>query len=62
MKYTNKKLKIEKVSVKYLAKRYGTPAYCYSFKQLKENIYNFKKNFLALSKNIFSWTFLMALA
>ena len=49
MKYTNKKLKIEKVSVKYLAKRYGTPAYCYSFKQLKENIYNFKKNFRSFS-------------
>ena len=49
MKYINKKLKIEKVSVQHLAKKYGTPTYCYSFSQLKENIYNFKKNFGSFS-------------
>ena len=45
MRYINKKLKIERVSVQNIAKKYNTPAYCYSYKQLKENIYNFKKNF-----------------
>ena len=49
MKYINKKLKIERVSVQNLAKKYGTPAYCYSLKQLKENIQNFKKNFRSFS-------------
>jgi len=45
MKYINKKLKIEKVTIQNIAKTYGTPAYCYSFDQIKENIINFKKNF-----------------
>ena len=45
MKYINEKLTIEKVDVQNIAKKYGTPAYCYSYKQLKENIDNFKKNF-----------------
>ena len=49
MKYINKKLKIEKVSVQNIAQKYGTPAYCYSFSQLRENIYNFKKNFGSFS-------------
>ena len=49
MKYINKKLKIEKVSVQNVAKKYGTPTYCYSFNQLKENINNFKKNFRSFS-------------
>ena len=43
MKYINKKLIIEKVNIQNIAKKYGTPAYCYSYKQLKENINNFKK-------------------
>ena len=34
MKYINKKLTIEKVSIQNIAKKYGTPAYCYSYKQL----------------------------
>ena len=45
MKYINKKLSIEKVNIDNIAKKYNTPAYCYSYKQLKENIRNFKKNF-----------------
>ena len=49
MKYINKKLTIEKVSVQNIAKKYGTPAYCYSFSQLKNNISNFKKNFNSFS-------------
>ena len=49
MRYINKKLKIEKISLQSIAKKYGTPAYCYSFSQLKENIVNFKKNFKSFS-------------
>jgi diaminopimelate decarboxylase len=45
MKYINKSLYIEKIKVQDIAKRFGTPIYCYSYKQLKENIGNFKKNF-----------------
>jgi diaminopimelate decarboxylase len=49
MKYINKKLTIEKMSVQNIANKYGTPAYCYSYKQLKENINNFKKSFKSFS-------------
>ena len=49
MKYINKKLSIEKVAVEIIAKRYKTPTYCYSYKQLKENIQNFKKHFKSFS-------------
>ena len=49
MKYINKKLTIEKISVETIAKRYGTPAYCYSFKEFKKNILDFKKNFKSFS-------------
>ena len=49
MKYINKKLKIESINIQNIAKKFGTPAYCYSYKQLKENINNFKKNFKSFS-------------
>ncbi len=49
MKYINKKLFIEKVSVESIAKKYGTPTYCYSYDRLKKNIINFKKNFKPFS-------------
>ena len=45
MKYINKKFVIEKVNAQNIEKKYGTPAYCYSFNQLKKNILNFKKKF-----------------
>ena len=45
MKYINKSFSIEKVKAQYIAKKFGTPIYCYSYGQLKENIINFKKNF-----------------
>jgi len=45
MKYINKCLTIERVNVQDIAKQFGTPAYCYSYEQLKENINNFKKKF-----------------
>ncbi len=49
MKYINKKLSIEKVAVENIAKRFKTPTYCYSYKQLKGNIRNFKKSFKSFS-------------
>ena len=45
MKYINKKLTIERISVQNIANKYGTPTYCYSYKKLNKNINNFKKNF-----------------
>ena len=35
MKYINKGLVIERVNVKDLANKFGTPTYCYSFNKLK---------------------------
>jgi diaminopimelate decarboxylase len=49
MKYINKSLSIEKIKVQNIAKKFGTPIYCYSYKKLKENISNFKKNFKSFS-------------
>ena len=49
MKYIDKKLVIENISIQNIAKRFGTPAYCYSYNQLKQNIKNFKKNFKSFS-------------
>ncbi len=49
MKYINKKLKIEKVTVQNIAKKFGTPSYCYSFEQLTKNINHFKNNFKSFS-------------
>ena len=43
MEYINKKFTIEKISIESIAKKYGTPSYCYSLNQLKKNINNFKK-------------------
>ena len=49
MKYNNKQLTIENINFKSLAQKFGTPAYCYSYSKLKENINNFKKNFKSFS-------------
>jgi len=49
MKYINKNFSIEKVKAQDIAKKFGTPIYCYSYKKLKENITNFKKNFKSFS-------------
>ena len=49
MKYIKKKLTINKVKVEDIAKKFGTPLYCYSYLQLKKNINNFKKNFKTFS-------------
>jgi len=49
MKYSNKKLTIEKINFQSLAKKFGTPAYCYSYSKLEKNINNFKENFKSFS-------------
>ena len=49
MKYINKNLSIENIRVQDIAKKFGTPLYCYSYKQLKDNINNFKKSFKSFS-------------
>ena len=49
MKYINKKLFIENISLENIAKKHGTPSYCYSYKKLQENILNFKKSFKSFS-------------
>ncbi|MDA8537371.1 diaminopimelate decarboxylase [Candidatus Pelagibacter bacterium] len=42
-------MSIEKFKVKDIAKKFGTPIYCYSYSQLKKNIIAFKKNFKSFS-------------
>ena len=49
MKYINKRLTVENVSFQKIAKKFGTPFYCYSYLKLKENVNNFKKNFKSFS-------------
>ena len=49
MKYVNKRLTVEKVNFHRMAKRFGTPFYCYSYSKLKENINKFKENFKSFS-------------
>ena len=49
MKYNNKQLTIENINFRSLAKKFGTPAYCYSYSKLEENINNFKENFKSFS-------------
>ncbi len=45
MKYIKNKFVIEKFTIENIAKKYGTPAYCYSYNRLRENIVHFKKSF-----------------
>jgi len=49
MKYIKNKLSIEKINIQNIAKKFGTPSYCYSYNQLKKNIINFKKSFKSFS-------------
>ena len=49
MKYKTKNFLIEKFKAKMLALKYSTPLYCYSYKKIKENIENFKKNFKSIN-------------
>ena len=45
MKYINNKFFIEGKNIRSLTKKFNTPLYCYSYKNLRENIENFKKAF-----------------
>ena len=49
MKYSSQELKIDGYKAKTLVQKYSTPLYCYSFKKIKANIDNFKKNFKKVS-------------
>ena len=49
MIYINKKLSIEKVNFKSIARKFGTPAYCYSYLKLKQNVTNFQNSFKSFS-------------
>ena len=49
MKYINKRLTVERVNFHRIAKKFGTPFYCYSYSKLKENVNKFKKNFESFS-------------
>ena len=49
MIYIKKKLRIENINLENIAQKYGTPAYCYSYNQLKDNISRFKRNFASFS-------------
>ena len=49
MLYIKNKLTFDKKNVESLAKRYGTPLYCYSFNKLKSNILELKKYFRSFS-------------
>ena len=49
MKYNNKKLMVEKISLQKIANKFGTPFYSYSYSKIKENITNFKKSFRSFS-------------
>ncbi len=49
MKYINKRLTLEKINFQRIAKKFGTPFYCYSYSKLKENVNKFKENFKSFS-------------
>ncbi len=45
MIYKNKKLVIDGFDIRFLAKKFQTPIYCYSMKRIKDNILNLKNHF-----------------
>ena len=49
MLYIKNKLTFDKKNVESLAKKYGTPLYCYSFNKLKSNTLELKKYFRSFS-------------
>ena len=49
MRYKKNRLTIEKIFVEKIAKKYGSPTYCYSYNQIKKNVLEFKKNFKSFS-------------
>ena len=53
MKYKSDKFFIENISAAKIAKKFGTPLYCYSKGFLNKNIDNFKHNFKSIKPLIF---------
>ena len=49
MNYKKNSLYIENISIQRIAKKFGTPAYCYSLNKLKLNIRNFIKYFRSIN-------------
>ena len=49
MNYKKNGLYIENISIQRIAKKFGTPSYCYSLNKLKLNIINFKKYFRSIN-------------
>ena len=49
MNYKKNSLYIENISIQRIAKKFGTPSYCYSLNRLKLNIRNFKKYFRSIN-------------
>ena len=49
MRFIKNKLSFDKKNVENLAKKFGTPLYCYSHNKIKSNILELKKNFHSFS-------------
>ncbi len=49
MNFKKKKLYIENIEAKNIARKFGTPSYCYSLNILKNNIQSFKNNFKSIN-------------
>ena len=49
MRYKKRHFYIENVSAERIAKQFGTPSYVYSYDKIRNNIYNFKKNFKTIN-------------
>ena len=48
MKFKKDQYYIENINAKKIAKKFGTPSYCYSLEKLRKNISNFKNSFLGI--------------
>ena len=49
MNYRNKNFFIEGISAEKIAKKYGTPTYCYSYNKIKNNVISFKNYFKSIN-------------
>ena len=45
LSYKSGRLKIENIFLDEIALKYGTPIFCYSVNQIKDNLYNLKNSF-----------------
>ena len=49
MNYKKSNLYIENIPIQKIARKFGTPSYCYSLNKLKSNIKNFKNHFKSIN-------------